>query len=151
MCNSCPNLKHHLPQFVIMKLPQFVTTFTLICNITKLPQFVTQACPNLQYTYIFVIEFCCSFYNLWDLGWMYVTHQVTWLIDHVITWFFKKTLISTFARIIAINFIKVWLKLSWKKPSRNLTHLSCGHFIFSKRCISSFTRPMTTKLGRVMS
>ena len=48
----------------MMKLPQFVTTFALICNKTKLPQFVTQACPNLEYIYIFVIEFCCSYYNL---------------------------------------------------------------------------------------
>ena len=39
--------------------------------------------------YIFVIETCCSYYNLCDLGWGYLTHHVTWLIDPVITWYEK--------------------------------------------------------------
>ena len=37
-----------------MKLPQFVTTFSLNCNKTKLPQFVTQACP-ISNTYIILL------------------------------------------------------------------------------------------------
>ena len=43
---------------------------------------------------IFVIEFCCSYYKLCDLGWGYLTHQVTWLINHMITWYAKKKALS---------------------------------------------------------
>ena len=74
-----------------MKLPQFVTTFALICNKTKLPQFVIH------------IYFCYGVllllpYGGGDLGRGYLTHSVTSLIDHVITWYAHKSFISTFAR-----------------------------------------------------
>ena len=42
----------------------------------------------------FMIEFCCSYYNFCDLGWRYLTHQITWHIDHVTTWYAKKALSS---------------------------------------------------------
>ena len=43
--NGYPNL---------LQLPQVVTTLASICNKTKLLQFVTQICPNLQYIYIYI-------------------------------------------------------------------------------------------------
>ena len=41
------------------------------------------------------------------------------------------------------------VKSSWPQPSSHVTHLSCDHVIFAKICISSFTMPITIKLGRV--
>ena len=77
-----------------------------------------------------------------------LSHVTHWSCDHVTC---KKTFFSTFARTVATNFNKVWLKLSWPQISSHVTHLSYDHVIISKRCISSFTTPMTIKLGRVMS
>ena len=114
-----------------------------ICN-TSLLQFLI----HRYFCYWFLL---LLLYNLCDLGCGYLTHRVTWLIDHEITWYAKKSFISTFARTMATNFSKVWLKLSWPQPSSHVTHLSCDHVIFAKRCSSSFTTPMTIKLGRVMS
>ena len=68
-----------------MTLPQFVTTFALICNRTKLPQFVI----HIYFCYRVLL---LLLYNLCDLGWGYLTHRVTWLIDHLITWYSKKVL-----------------------------------------------------------
>ena len=79
----------------------------------------------------------------------YLTHQVTWLIDHVITWYARKAFISTFARTMTTNFSKVWLNLSWPQLSSHVTHLSCDYAVFAKRWISSFTTQMTIELGRV--
>ena len=81
----------------------------------------------------------------------YFTHRVTWPIDYVITCFFKKSFISTFARTMAINSSNLLLKLSWPQQSSHVTHLSCDNVIFSKRCISSFTTPMTIGLSRIVS
>ena len=50
----------------------------------------------------------------------------------------KKSFISTFARTMATNFSKVWLKLSWPQPSSHVAHLSCDQVIFAKIRISSF-------------
>ena len=48
--------QQHFPQFLIMKFPKFVRTFALICNKTKLPQSVTQAChKHICNTYIFLL------------------------------------------------------------------------------------------------
>ena len=44
LCQSLILIK--LPQLIITRLPQFETMFALTCNKTKLPQFVTEACPN---------------------------------------------------------------------------------------------------------
>ena len=77
-----------------------------------------------------------------------LSHVTHWSCDHVIC---KKTFFSTFARTMATNFNKVWLKLSWPQISSHVTHLSYDHVIISKRYISSFTTRMTIKLGRVMS
>ena len=66
-----------------------------ICNKTRLPQFVTQACPNLLYIYIFAIESCCSYYILCDLGGGYLIHRVTLHIDNVIPWHGEKVLSSS--------------------------------------------------------
>ena len=65
------------------------------------------------------------------------THVTHWSCDHLI--FIKKSFISTFARTMATNFSKVWLKLNWPQPSSYVTHISCDQIIFAKRGISSFT------------
>ena len=70
-------------------------------------------------------------------------HVTHWSNGHVIC---KKSFISTFARTMATNFSKVWLKLSWPQPPTPVTHLSCDHVVFAKSCISSFTTPMTLNL-----
>ena len=44
----------------------------------------------------------------------------------------RKKLISTLTRTMAINFNKLWLKLSWPQPSSHVTHLSCDYVIFAK-------------------
>ena len=67
------------------------------------------------------MELCCSYYNLCNLRWGYLTHRVTWLIHHVITWYGKKSFISTFAKAIATNFSKVWL--SWIDRNHRVTWL----------------------------
>ena len=134
-----------------MKLPKFVTTFALICSKTKLPQFVTQAYSICNtYIYIFVIEFCCSYYNLCDLGWEYLTHRVTWLIDHGIMSYAKKALYSPL--LGQWQPILAWCDLSWVDRNHRVMRLlwSTDHVIFTKKCISSFTTPMIIKLGRVM-
>ena len=64
--------------------------------------------------------------------------------SHVTHWspgqvMFQKGFIFTFARTMATNFSKVWLKLSWSQALSHMTHLSRDHVIFAKRCISSFT------------
>ena len=41
------------------------------------------------------------------------------------------------------------VKSSWPQLSSHVTHLLCDHVIFAKICISSFTMPITIKLGRV--
>ena len=51
----------------------------------------------------------------------------------------KKSFVSNFARAMATNFSKVWLKLNWPQPSSRVFHLSCDHVIFGKRCIWSLT------------
>ena len=61
--------------------------------------------------------------------------------DHVITRYAKRS----------SSFIKVWLTLILPQLSSHVTHLSCNHVIFAKRCISSFTTLMTVKLGGVTS
>ena len=139
-----------------MKLSQFVTMFALIFNKTKLPQFVTQTCPNLLYIYIFVITFCCSYYNLYELGWGYLTHRtelqrVTWLIAHVIMWYAKQSFSSTFARQwppILARCDLIWVdhshRVMW--PIYHMIMLYS-----QKKYISNFTTSMTIKLGRVMS
>ena len=74
-----------------------------------------------------------------------------WLIDSVIRWFYLKSFISTFARTMATNFSKFWLKLTWPQPPSHVTHLPWDIAIFAKTWISSFTTPMAIKRGRVMS
>ena len=73
-------------------MPQFVIKLALICNNEAAP-----ICNNVC-LYIFVIQFCCSYNNLCDLRWGYLTHRVTWLFDHVIKWYVRKAFIFTFAR-----------------------------------------------------
>ena len=132
-----------------MKLPQFVTTFALICNKIKLPQFITQACLNLQYIYIFVIEFCCSYYNLCDLGWEYLIHLVTWLIDHVITWYAKKALsppsLGQWPPILARCDLRCDL-VTVKAPHLlfQVTCRSSDHVLFEKLHVFTNARPQNS-------
>ena len=90
-----------------MKLFQFVTKFAVICNKTKLCQFVTQACPTQFVIHIYfcywVLLLLQKPYGEGDLGWGYLTHQVRRLIDHVITWYANKTSIFAKAQFFSIQ------------------------------------------------
>ena len=55
-----------------------------ICN-ASLPQFLI----HRHFCYWFLL---LLLYNLCNLGCGYLTHWVTWLIDHVTTWYTKKAL-----------------------------------------------------------
>ena len=73
--------------------------------------------------------------------------------DSMILWsnnFFKKLYLHIRYTLVT-RFSKLRFILSWPQPSSHMTHLSCDHVVFAKRCISSFTTPKTIKIGRVMS
>ena len=63
------------------------------------------------------------------------SHETNWSYDLIYT----KSFTFTFARAIATNFSKVWLKSGWLQQSIHMTHLSCDHAIFSKRYLFGFT------------
>ena len=48
-----------------------------------------------------------------------LSHVTHWSRNHVTC---KKSFISTFVRVMATNFSKVWIKLSWPQPSSHVTH-----------------------------
>ena len=63
------------------------------------------------------------------------SHETNWSCDLIYT----KSFTFTFARAIAANFSKVWLKFSWPQQSIHMTHISWDHAIFPKRYLFSFT------------
>ena len=131
-------------------MSQFATRFALICNKTKLPQFITSLPHFVIHIYVCYWVLLLLLQPLWfsvresNLP----SHMTHWSCDHMIL---KKNFISTFASTIPTNFSKEWLKSSERQPSSHVTHLSCDHFILAKMFISSFTTTMIIKLGRVMS
>ena len=72
------------------------------------------------------------------------SHVIHWSCNHVI---FKNTLSSP--SLGQWPLLLARCDISWPQPSSHMNHLSCDHAILAKMCTSSFTAPMTTKLGRV--
>ena len=89
-------------------MPQFATRFVLICNKTKLPQFVTSLPHFVIHIYVCYWVLLLLLQPLWfsvresNLP----SHMTHWSCDHMIL---KKNFISTFASTIPTNFSKEWL------------------------------------------
>ena len=146
--NGCPICDKN---FVKTELPQFVAAFDPAfahsCNKLNLPNSDIQICPSCN-TYFFIVEFCYSYLNFCDIGWGDLTHQVKWLIDHMILWFLKKAIPSLPLGQQPSILAELWVKRF--NLQSHVTHESGDHVVFEKYYMSIFTRPITTKIGRIV-
>ena len=92
--------------------------------------------------YIFVIEFCCSYSNRCDLGWGYLTHRVTLLIDHyhVITLYWQKGASPVSQSQWPSNLAGLWVRVKGSHLLFQVTCRSSDHVLFEKRHVSTNAR-----------
>ena len=162
-------MEQHLPQLALMKLPQFITTFALICNKTKLPQFVI----DIYFCYRVLLFLL---YNLCDLWWGFVidrscdhmllknilsppspgqwppflarcdlsraghNDRVTWLIYHVITLYSQKCTSPVSQRQWPLKLVGLWVRVKRLHLLFQVTFRPSDHVVFEKRHVSTNAR-----------
>ena len=155
-------------------MPQFATTFALICNKIKLPQFVTSLPHFVIHIYVCYWVLLLLLQPLWfsvresnlpshvthlslpllvqsppilarsDLSRVNDNHRVTWLIYHVITLYWQKCLSPVSQRQWSLNLVGLWARAKRPNLLYQVTCRSSDHVLFEKLLVSPNARPQTS-------
>ena len=84
-----------------------------------------------------------------DLVWGDPVHKATWHFDIVVTWQIKNIISLLSQGLWTPNLVEWWRKMRERHPQSHVIHRSRVYVTNEKQFISTFTRPMAPKHGRL--